>query len=94
MLKKIICTALALALAWGLGNILYEIWMSGQIYQTARNRGGSEYSYSSDHARFLAFFFLKALVALCGVLLLLALGWTEKRPAGKASDHSGVTLDP
>jgi hypothetical protein len=78
MLRKVIFTALALAMAWGLSNIFYEVWMSGQIYQTGRNDSGSDYSYSSDHALFLVFFSLKVGVALCGVLLLLCLGWVKK----------------
>jgi hypothetical protein len=78
MWKKATFTALALATAWGLSNVLYEIWMSGQIHQTGRNGSSSDYSYSSDHALFLAFFSLKVLAALCGVLLLLGLAWERK----------------
>jgi hypothetical protein len=78
VLRKVIFTILAAALAWGLGNLLYEIWASGQIYQTARTGSGSYHSYSSDHARFLVFFSLKVFVALCGVLLTLSLGWMKK----------------
>jgi len=47
---------------------------SEAIHETGRNGSASDYSYSTDHALFLVFFSLKALVALCDVLLLLGLG--------------------
>jgi len=79
MLRKVIFTALALALAWGLGNLLYEIWMSGQIHVPAARRApAADYSYSADHAKFLFNFFFNAFEALCGVLLLLGLGWMKE----------------
>ena len=79
MLRKVIFTVLAFAIAWFLGNVLYEIWISGQIYQTGKRGGsGSYYSYLNDHTLFLVFFSGKVLVSLCGVLLLLCLGWMKK----------------
>jgi hypothetical protein len=78
ILRKVIFTALASVIAWGLSSVLYHIWMSGQIYQTGRNGLGSYYSYSSDHALFMIFFSLKVCLALCGVLLVLGLGWMKK----------------
>jgi hypothetical protein len=79
MLRKVIFTALALAMAYGLGNVLYEIWMSGQIHVPAARRApAADYSYSTEHAQFLFHFFSDAFIALCGVLLLLGLGWKKK----------------
>jgi hypothetical protein len=81
MLRKVIFTALALALAWGLGNVLYEIWVSGQIHKTAARRApAADYSYSGNHAKFLLRFSVDAFGALCGVLLTLGLGWMKERP--------------
>ena len=87
MLRKIIFTALALALAWGLGNVLYEIWVSGEIHATAaRGAPAADYSYSGNHAKFLLHFSFDAFGAFCGVLLTLGLGWMKARPD---ADNSG-----
>jgi hypothetical protein len=95
MLRKVIFTVLALALAWGLGNVLYEVWISGQIHAPAtRGAPAADYAYSGDHAKFLLRFSLDAFGALCGVLLTLGLGWMKDRPDAKNSDQlhkQGVT---
>jgi hypothetical protein len=78
ILRKVIFTVLALAIAWGLGNGLYEIWMSGHIHVSpARLAPAADYSYSAEHAKFLFYFFMDASVAICGVLLTLGLGWMK-----------------
>jgi len=89
MLRKVIFTVLALALAWGFGNVLYEIWISGQIHApAARGASAADYSYFSDHAKFLLRFSVDAFAALCGVLLTLGLGWMKERPyVKKQHDH-------
>jgi hypothetical protein len=78
MWRKSIFTALALALAWGLGNALHEIWLSGQIHTAAaRLAPAADYSYSANRGPFLFHFGVVALVAACGVLLTLSLGWMK-----------------
>jgi hypothetical protein len=80
MFRKVIFTVLALAIAWGLGNGLCEIWMSGQIHVPAGRHGtpAADYSYSTEHAKFVFSFFVDVFEALCGVLLTLGLGWMNK----------------
>jgi hypothetical protein len=74
----LIFTVLALALLGGLGNLLREIWMSGHIHvPEGRRAPAADYSYSSEHAKFVFYFFMHASVALCGVLLTLGLGWMK-----------------
>src|ERR1700733_876397 len=88
MLRKVIFTVLALALARGLGNVLYEVWIAGQIHAVAaRGAPAADYAYSGDHAKFLLRFSLDAFGALCGVLLTLCLGWTKEWPDAKKSDQ-------
>jgi hypothetical protein len=89
MMRKVIFTVLALVLAWGLGNVLYEIWISGHIHAPAARRApAADYAYSSDHAKFLLSFSVDAFGALCAVLLTLGLGWMKDRPDAKRSDQS------
>ncbi|THD47515.1 MAG: hypothetical protein E8A46_24000 [Bradyrhizobium sp.] len=79
MLRKVIFTVLAMALAWGLGNVLYEIWMSRNIHVPAgRGAPAADHSYSAEHAKFLFYFFMDASGAICGVLLTLGMGWMKK----------------
>jgi hypothetical protein len=74
----VIFTVLALALAWGLGNGLYEIWMSGRIHVSpGRLAPAADYSYSAEHAKFLFYFFIATSIATCGVLLTVGLGWMK-----------------
>jgi hypothetical protein len=75
--RKMIFTALALVAAWVLGNMLYEIWMSGQINQSGKNGIAHTYSYSSDQGLFLVFFSLRVIESLGGVLVLLGFGWKK-----------------
>jgi hypothetical protein len=77
--RKVIFTVLALAMAWGLGNVLYEVWVSGHIHVPAGRRApAADYSYSAEHAKFLFYFFMNASIVTCGVLLTLGLGWMKK----------------
>jgi hypothetical protein len=85
VLRKIIFTGLALALAWVLGNLLYETWMLGQIHaNTPRGLGprSADYSYSREHSMFLVTFASEVFGVICAVLMLVCLGWMRtKKPS-------------
>jgi hypothetical protein len=77
MLRKVIFTVLALAAAWGLGNVVYETWMQGHVsFSSSRTHTTSDYSYANDHAKFLFYFSYQAFSAVIAVAMLLGLGWT------------------
>jgi hypothetical protein len=80
MLRKVIFSVLALLVAWGLGNVLYEIWMQGHVYNTSsRTHITYDSSYAGDRVGFFVAFSFKVLLALCAVLSLLRLGWMKKK---------------
>ena len=96
MLRKVIFTVLALALAWGFqGNVLYGAHIGADNIDRRKGRSAVRtQNHSGDHAKFLLRFSLDAFGALCGVLLTLGLGWMKDRPDAKNSDQlhkQGVT---
>lgn len=79
MLRKVIFSVLALLVAWALGNVLYETWMQGHVYDTSsRTHITHDHSYTSNRFGFYAAFSFQVFMSFTAVVLLLGLGWMKK----------------
>jgi hypothetical protein len=96
MLRKVIFSVLALLVAWGLGNVLYETWMQGHVYYTSSSTYITyDNSYSSDRLGFYGAFFFQVFMVLCAVVPLLGLGWMKKNSGSiwKSSSRGSIGTD-
>src|ERR1700760_1009507 len=101
MVRKVIFTYLAAVVAWGLGTVLYEIWMQGHVYSTSRRNITSDASYAANHFGFYVAYGFKLCLALSAVVSLIGLGWMKKDtppdaqpPGGNSAAAGAGTTSP